>query len=176
MRPAWLFLWAVAVGQMALWAFAPDSPEKKASAGYDNVSFLLADAKSLPFPDASFDAVTVAFGIRNIPDTTMALREIRRVLKPGGSFLCLELTQPGNPIIRSIYSWYVFQFMPFVSGFFLKSRAPYLYLPRSIKAFYQPPEFCGLLERDGFVRVSSASMTLGLATVYQAHKSNDDGQ
>ena len=144
--------------------------EKKAQAGFANLSFLLADAKSLPFPDASFDAVTVSFGMRNIPDTILALREIRRVLKPGGTFLCLELTKPLSPLVRVAYSWYVFRFMPFVSGFFIKSRAPYQYLPRSIEAFYQPVEFCGVVARSGFVRVRSTSLTLGLATVYRAFK------
>jgi ubiquinone/menaquinone biosynthesis C-methylase UbiE len=62
----------------------------------------------------------------------------------------------------------VFRVMPLVSGFFLKTRAPYLYLPRSIEAFYQPPEFCGVVSNNGFVRVTSASMTLGIATVYRA--------
>ena len=147
-----------------------DMAEKKAGRSFANLSFLLADAKDLPFPEASFDAVTVSFGMRNIPDTIMALKEIRRVLKPGGSFLCLELTKPDIPLVRVLYSWYVFRFMPLVSGFFLKSRAPYLYLPRSIEAFYQPPEFCGVVIRNGFVRVTSASMTLGLATVYRAYK------
>lgn len=144
--------------------------EKKARNAFANLSFLLADAKNLPFADASFDAVTVAFGMRNIPDTILALKEIRRVLKPGGAFLCLELTQPGYPFIRALYKWYVFRFMPFVSGFFLKSRAPYQYLPRSIEAFYQPHEFCGVVARSGFDQVRCVSLTLGLATVYRACK------
>lgn len=135
-----------------------------------NLSFTLADAKKLPFPDGSFDAVTVAFGMRNIPDTILALREIRRVLRPGGRFLCLELTRPRGRWFPALYSWYIFRFMPFVSNLVMQSSAPYLYLPRSIEAFYQPPEFSDVIRRNGFSGVSIESLTLGIATVYRARK------
>jgi demethylmenaquinone methyltransferase/2-methoxy-6-polyprenyl-1,4-benzoquinol methylase len=135
-----------------------------------NLSFSLADAKDLPFRDNSFDAVTVAFGMRNIPDTILALEEIRRVLRPGGRFLCLELTRPQNRWFRALYHWYIFRLMPFVSNLVMKSSAPYLYLPRSIEAFYQPPEFREVISRHGFGEVSVDSLTLGIATVYRAVK------
>jgi demethylmenaquinone methyltransferase / 2-methoxy-6-polyprenyl-1,4-benzoquinol methylase len=148
-----------------------DRAEQKAKGRSANVSFHFADAKSLPFPDASFDAVTVAFGIRNVPETILALKEVRRVLKPGGVFCCVELTRPTNPLLRALYSLYVFHIMPFISGFFLKSQLPYKYLPRSIETFYQPPEFCDVLEkRCGFLGVSRTSMSFGLSTTYLAHK------
>jgi demethylmenaquinone methyltransferase/2-methoxy-6-polyprenyl-1,4-benzoquinol methylase len=140
--------------------------------GHVNISFLLADAKALPFPDSSFDAVTVAFGMRNIPDTILALREIRRVLRPGGIFLCLELTQPRNRWFLSLYNWYLFRVMPFVSRLVLKSATPYLYLPRSIEAFYQPPEFRDVIRDNGFGGVSVDSLTMGIATIYRACKSD----
>jgi demethylmenaquinone methyltransferase/2-methoxy-6-polyprenyl-1,4-benzoquinol methylase len=144
----------------------------KMNGRHGNISFLLADAKDLPFPDGSFDAVTVAFGMRNIPDTILALQEIRRVLRPGGTFLCLELMRPENRLIHSIYRWYIFRLMPFVSNFVMKSSAPYLYLPRSIEAFYQPPEFRSVIEHNGFSSVDSRSLTLGIATVYLASKAS----
>ena len=138
--------------------------------GHGNVTFRVADAKSLPFPDGSFDAVTVAFGMRNIPDTILALKEIRRVLRPGGRFVCLELTRPSNRFFLFLYNGYLFRVMPFVSALILKSSAPYLYLPRSIEAFYQPPEFRNVIAHNGFADVQVNSFTLGIATVYSASK------
>jgi len=147
-----------------------DIAKKKKAGNYGNLTFQTADAKSLPFPDNSFDAVTVGFGMRNIPDTILALKEIRRVLKPGGRFVCLELTKPQTALLSRLYSWYLSRFMPFVSNLVMKSSAPYLYLPRSIEAFYQPPEFREVISRNGFDDVCVDSLTLGIATVYRASK------
>ena len=144
--------------------------KRKKGGNHLNLTFQVADAKALPFPDRSFDAVTVGFGMRNIPDTILALKEIRRVLKPGGRFICLELTQPQTPVLHRLYSWYLSRFMPFVSNLVMKSSAPYLYLPRSIEAFYQPPEFREVIARNGFHNVALDSLTLGIATVYRASK------
>ncbi len=143
---------------------------KKNGEKHRNLTFQVADAKALPFPDSSFDAVTVGFGMRNIPDTILALREIRRVLKPGGKFVCLELTKPQSPLLHRLYGWYLSRFMPFVSNLVMHSSAPYLYLPRSIEAFYQPPEFREVIETNGFSNVSIDSLSLGIATVYRAYK------
>ena len=144
--------------------------KKKKGGNHANLTFQVADAKSLPFPDSSFDAVTVGFGMRNIPDTILALKEIRRVLKPGGRFVCLELTKPQTPVLGRLYRWYLSRFMPFISNLVMKSSAPYLYLPRSIEAFYQPPEFRQVIAGNGFAEVSVDSLTLGIATVYRASK------
>ena len=144
--------------------------KRKKGGNHTNMTFQVADAKALPFPDRSFDAVTVGFGMRNIPDTILALKEIRRVLKPKGKFICLELTQPQTPVLHRLYSWYLSRFMPFVSNLVMKSSAPYLYLPRSIEAFYQPPEFREVIVRNGFDNVANDSFTLGIATVYRASK------
>ena len=147
-----------------------DIAKRKKGGNHANLTFQPADAKALPFPDRSFDAVTVGFGMRNIPDTILALKEIRRVLKPGGKFICLELTQPQTPLLHRLYGWYLSKFMPFVSNLVMKSSAPYLYLPRSIEAFYQPPEFREVIARNGFDNVAIDSLTLGIATVYRASK------
>jgi len=141
---------------------------KKAASRRGNISFSIADAKDLPFADKSFDAVTVGFGMRNIPDTILALREIRRVLKPGGRFLCLELTRPREGRFLKFYLWYLNRFMPFMSNLVLKTATPYLYLPRSIEAFYQPPEFREVIAENGFEDVVVDSLTMGAATVYRA--------
>jgi demethylmenaquinone methyltransferase / 2-methoxy-6-polyprenyl-1,4-benzoquinol methylase len=143
---------------------------KKTGAHRRNLSFILSDAKQLPFPDNTFDAVTVSFGMRNIPDTSLALTEIKRVLKPGGAFVCLELTRPQSAWFRSIYEWYVFRVMPLIGKVVVKTAAPYLYLPRSINAFYPPDEFRGIIEERGFGQVTVDSFTMGIATLYRGVK------
>ena len=135
-----------------------------------NVSFILSDAKDLPFRDNTFDAVTVAFGMRNIPDTDLALRELGRVLKPGGVFVCLELTRPQRPWFRMLYEAYIFRIMPFIGRMVVKTAAPYLYLPRSIEAFYPPREFIKLITECGFERVTYRPMTLGTVGLFTALK------
>jgi demethylmenaquinone methyltransferase/2-methoxy-6-polyprenyl-1,4-benzoquinol methylase len=141
---------------------------KKTGRRYRNLSYILSDAKQLPFPDHTFDAVTVAFGMRNIPDTLLALHEIKRVLKPGGVFVCLELTRPHAKWFRVLYEWYVFRIMPFIGGIVVKTAAPYLYLPRSINAFYPPDEFRHIIAECGYSQVTVDSLTMGIATIYRA--------
>jgi demethylmenaquinone methyltransferase / 2-methoxy-6-polyprenyl-1,4-benzoquinol methylase len=135
-----------------------------------NMSFILSDAKRLPFSDNTFDAVTVSFGMRNIPDTALALRELERVLKPGGVFVCLELTRPHVRWFLALYEWYVFRIMPFIGKLVVKTAAPYVYLPRSINAFYPPDEFKTLIGQCGYSEVTVDSLTLGIATIYRAVK------
>jgi len=142
----------------------------KSGKQHKNLSFILSDAKQLPFPDNTFDAVTVAFGMRNIPDTSLALIEIQRVLKPRGKFVCLELTRPDNSWFRALYEWYVFKVMPFIGELVVKTAAPYLYLPRSINAFYPPDEFRHIIAESGFSSVTADSLTMGIATIYRAIK------
>lgn len=137
---------------------------------HQNLSYILSDAKRLPFRDDTFDAVTVAFGMRNIPDTSLALQEIKRVLKPGGVFVCLELTKPQVAWLRWIYEWYVFRIMPMIGELVVKTAAPYLYLPRSINAFYQPAEFKDVVASCGYGDVTVDSLTMGIATIYRAVK------
>ncbi len=141
---------------------------KKAGRRSGNMSYVLSDAKKLPFPDNTFDAVTVSFGMRNIPDTGLALREIKRVLRPGGKFICLELTRPHVKWFRTFYEWYVFKVMPFIGELVVKTATPYLYLPRSIDAFYPPDEFKRLITECGYSRVTIDSLSMGIATIYRA--------
>lgn len=146
---------------------------KKTGRRHRNLSYIMSDAKQLPFPDDTFDAVTVAFGMRNIPDTLLALQEIKRVLKPGGKFICLELTRPSVKWFRSFYEWYVFRVMPFIGEIVVKTAAPYLYLPRSINAFYPPDEFRRIISECGYSRVTIDSLTMGIATIYRAVKTEN---
>jgi demethylmenaquinone methyltransferase/2-methoxy-6-polyprenyl-1,4-benzoquinol methylase len=147
-----------------------DRARLKKGNNHANLSFILSDAKRLPFPANTFDAVTVAFGMRNIPDTAIALREINRVLKPGGKFVCLELTRPQYRWFRALYEWYSFRVMPLIGKLVVKTAAPYLYLPRSINAFYPPDEFKNIISECGLENIRVDSMTLGIATLYRAVK------
>jgi demethylmenaquinone methyltransferase / 2-methoxy-6-polyprenyl-1,4-benzoquinol methylase len=147
-----------------------DRARRKKGGGHANLSFILSDTKRLPFRDNTFDAVTVSFGMRNIPDTSLALREIDRVLKRGGKFVCLELTRPRHRWFRILYEWYVFKFMPLIGKLVVKTAAPYLYLPRSINSFYPPDEFKDMIHECGFGDIRVSSMTFGIATLYTAVK------
>lgn len=139
---------------------------KRKNNQHRNISFMLSNAKDLDFPDNSFDAVTVAFGIRNIPETIRALKEIKRVLRPGGRFICLELTRPTNRFFVPFYKVYTFKVMPFIAKIFLRTETPYNYLPRSIEAYYKPEDFKELMTRCGFSDITVRPMTGGIVTLY----------
>jgi demethylmenaquinone methyltransferase/2-methoxy-6-polyprenyl-1,4-benzoquinol methylase len=143
---------------------------KKLNGRPSNVSFEFSDAKDLDFPENSFDAVTVSFGMRNIPDTAAALHEAYKVLKPGGRFCCLELTPPTSRWIKPAYTKYCFKVMPFLAMKILKTAVPYNYLPRSIEAFPSSGQFARTLESCGFGEVNVHSMTFGIATIFVARK------
>lgn len=136
----------------------------------DNLSFVIANAKDMPFSDSGFDIVTVAFGMRNIPDTKAAIREIKRVLKPGGKFLTLELTRPIHAWVVPFYRWYVFKVIPFVGRVITKTAVPYSYLPVSIETYYSPDEYKNIIMQSGFSDVEVYSLSMGIATIYKAVK------
>lgn len=144
--------------------------EKKLNSRSSNISLAFSDAKDLNFSDNSFDVVTVAFGMRNIIDTSAALREAYRVLKPGGRFCCLELTPPTDPRVKPLYTAYCFKVMPFIAMKFLKTNVPFNYLPKSIKEFPASDAFKRILETCGFGEVAVHPLTLGIATIFEARK------
>ena len=144
--------------------------KNKVSPRLSNISFAVSDAKNLTFQDKTFDSVTVSFGMRNIIDSAAALREAYRVLKPGGRFYCLELTSPNSRWVQPLYTLYCFRIMPFIARKVFKTDVPYNYLPRSIKAFPSSDEFKGILESCGFSHVAVHSLSLGIATIYEAVK------
>lgn len=147
--------------------------KEKMSPDNGRITVMLSDAKNLEFSDNSFDVVTVAFGMRNIPDTIPALKEIMRVLRPGGRFFCLELTRPSKKWFLPVYKFYLFRVIPFIGRIITKSSVPYRYLPRSIDSFYSQEDFKRVIEGCGFSGVTLYSMTMGVATIFGAIK---DGQ
>ena len=144
--------------------------KKNLGSAASDISFVLADAKNLTFEDNAFDVVTVAFGMRNIFETSIALREAYRVLKPGGRFFCLELTSPQKKWLMPFYNFYCFNIMPAVAKKILKTDTPYNYLPKSIQAFPLSGEFRQILEKCDFSSVTIHPMSLGIATIFGARK------
>ena len=134
------------------------------------VFLLAADALQTPFAANAFDAVTIAFGIRNILNRQQALEEFCRVLKPGGILAVLELTTPAPGPLRSLYLLYFEKILPAVGGVFSKNIRAYRYLPASVLRFPQPAEFGRLMRHSGFCDVQWLKLSAGIATLYTGRK------
>jgi demethylmenaquinone methyltransferase/2-methoxy-6-polyprenyl-1,4-benzoquinol methylase len=128
------------------------------------------DALALPAPAASVDAVTIAFGIRNVADYRLALAEMYRVLRPGGTVTILEFSLPQQSLVRAAYLFYFRHVLPLVGGLISGSAAAYRYLNRSVESFPSRGEFTRLLTETGFRRPSHLALTFGIAAIYRAHK------
>lgn len=129
----------------------------------------VADALDLPFPDDQFDVVTVAFGLRNMADYEAALREMRRVLKPGGRLVILDFSLPCG-ILRKPYRWYLHRVLPKLAGWLTGQRDAYEYLGGSIEAFPAGEEMTRLLETCGYSETNADPLTGGVVSVYEGTK------
>lgn len=127
---------------------------------------IVADALQLPFPDGGFDVVTVAFGLRNMADYPAALKEMHRVLKPGGHLLILDFSLPVG-ILRGPYRFYLHRVLPRMAGWLTGQRDAYEYLGGSIEAFPSGKAMCGLLETCGFSATDATPLTGGVVSIYQ---------
>jgi len=145
--------------------------ERALERGHDGaVSFEQGNAEELAYPDRSFDCVTIAFGIRNVPRIERALAEAYRVLKIGGRFLCLEFSSVDLPGLSSLYDVYSFNVIPRVGEAVTGDRDAYQYLVESIRKFPKPPAFAKMIEAAGFRRVSFSSMTAGVVALHSGWK------
>ncbi len=126
-----------------------------------------ADAGRMPFADASFYMLTIAFGIRNIPDIDVFLSEALRVLVPGGSLFILELTRPGNPFVRFFYNLYLTKILPVIGGLLSGKREAYRYLAGSISTFLDRETLVSRIREAGFSRNEYRNLTFGTATIYR---------
>src|ERR1041385_3069999 len=131
----------------------------------DAVTFVDANAESLPFPDKSFDAVSIAFGIRNVPRIDVALAEMHRVLKLGGRFLCLEFSNVDVPGLDALYGLYSFNVVPAIGRAVVGDAEPYRYLVDSIRRFPRPNAFAEMVRAAGFRRVSHRTMSGGIVAL-----------
>jgi demethylmenaquinone methyltransferase/2-methoxy-6-polyprenyl-1,4-benzoquinol methylase len=145
---------------------------KKAAAGagrFSNLSFLLGDGLALPLADGSQDALTIAFGLRNLADRPRGLREMRRVLRPGGSLFILEFSQP-YPWFRPVYYLYLRHILPRVAGFVTGDRAAYVYLNDTIGEFPDRAALAREIAAAGFCDVRAEALTFGIVALHQARK------
>jgi len=134
--------------------------------GEPEMSWTVGDAMALPLPDASVDAYSISFGIRNVADVPQALREARRVLKPGGRFLCLEFSRPTTGAIRKAYDAWSFHAIPRIGEWIAKDRDSYQYLVESIRRFPDQPTFKAMIEDAGFSRVTVTNLSGGVAAIH----------
>lgn len=145
--------------------------EKLRRAGLsERVELFCADASATPFADGTFDAVTMGFGIRNTLDVRATLREIHRILKPGGTTLILEFSLPRNRIVRWCHLKYLRHGVPLIGAMVSGDRQAYRYLNESIEAFHSPSEFLALMKETGFAQVQAIPITWGVASIYQGSK------
>jgi demethylmenaquinone methyltransferase/2-methoxy-6-polyprenyl-1,4-benzoquinol methylase len=135
--------------------------------GYDDaVTFVDGNAEALPFPKASFDAVTIAFGIRNVPRIDAALKEAFRVCRTGGRFLCLEFSSVDVPGLDALYDFYSFNMIPALGRMVTGDREAYRYLVESIRRFPNPEAFAQMMRDAGFARASFERMAGGIVALH----------
>jgi demethylmenaquinone methyltransferase/2-methoxy-6-polyprenyl-1,4-benzoquinol methylase len=136
----------------------------------DNVRFSQADAQYLPFPDNTFDVITIAFGLRNVTDKDMALRSMYRVLKPGGKLLVLEFSKPPNQLLSKIYDGYSFNILPKLGKLFANDADSYQYLAESIRMHPDQETLQGMMDNAGFANTDYHNMTGGIVALHRGVK------
>jgi demethylmenaquinone methyltransferase / 2-methoxy-6-polyprenyl-1,4-benzoquinol methylase len=144
--------------------------ERARNADVDKVEFREGNAEALPFPAGSFDACTIAFGIRNVPRTEAALAEAFRVLKAGGRFLCLEFSDVDTPMLDRLYEAYSFRVIPALGRTVAGDADSYRYLAESIRTFPNQERFAALIRAAGFGRVSYRNYSGGIAALHSGWK------
>ncbi len=145
--------------------------KKVAKAGLENtIKLLNGDSETIKFDDNTFDAVTVAFGVRNFEDLNKGLSEIKRVLKPGGKLVVLEFSRPKSTIAKGFYNLYMKTIAPNVGKIFSKNRNAYEYLDESIKKFPEGKNFTGILDSLGYKQTFCKPLSLGICSIYCGEK------
>ncbi|UCD62048.1 MAG: bifunctional demethylmenaquinone methyltransferase/2-methoxy-6-polyprenyl-1,4-benzoquinol methylase UbiE [Flavobacteriaceae bacterium] len=145
--------------------------KKVADKGLDTtIEMVVGDSENLPFEDDSFDAVTVAFGVRNFEDLEKGLSEIYRVLKPSGTFVVLETSVPTNFPFKQGYWFYTKSILPLIGKLFSKDRSAYTYLSESAAVFPYGQAFNNILGKIGFIAMENKPQTFGVASIYVATK------
>lgn len=132
----------------------------------NRIKFQFCDGESLAFENNSFDAVSVAFGVRNFENLDKGLAEIYRTVKTNGITTILEFSMPNNFLIRQLYSAYFFYILPFMGRFFSKNKYAYAYLPKSVKAFPRREQFLQRLQNAGFRQTRCIPLSFGIAEIY----------
>ncbi|MFN3567853.1 MAG: ubiquinone/menaquinone biosynthesis methyltransferase [Caldimicrobium sp.] len=144
--------------------------KRKLGPFYEYLFPVRADAERLPFKDSSFQALTIAFGLRNLPRRDVAIEEFHRVLKNGGLLLILEFSLPKNSFIKALYIPYLKYYLPLLGSLLTGDKEAYLYLAKSIQEFPPPEEIHRLLIEKGFWEIKRESLTFGVVTLYLYRK------
>ena len=134
------------------------------------IELLHGDSENLRFPDETFDAATVGFGVRNFEDLERGLTEIRRVLKPGAMLVVLEFSRPRKFPMRQLYNFYFKNILPGLGRLISKDKSAYTYLPESVEAFPDGTDFENILRKVGFKETSCKALTFGISSIYTAQK------
>lgn len=134
------------------------------------VELLAGDSENIPFAENKFDAVTVAFGVRNFEDLEKGLREIYRVLRPGGHLVVLEFSRPRLFPFKQVYNFYFRRILPGIGRLVSKDRAAYTYLPESVRHFPDGDNFTNILRNVGFKKTTCKALTFGISSVYSGQK------
>lgn len=145
--------------------------EKIAKLGLQNkIELLIGDSENLPFADNSFDAVTVGFGVRNFENLEKGLRDMQRVLKPGGTMVVLEFSKPKYFPVKQLYKIYFRYITPLVGKIFSKDNSAYTYLPESVNAFPDGNDFLNVLTKIGLKDAKTITLSCGIASIYVSKK------
>ncbi len=137
---------------------------------YPQIELLEGDSENIAYPNNYFDAITVAFGVRNFENLEKGLLEMYRVLKPNGACIILEFSKPRSFPFKQLYGFYFRYVLPGLGRFFSKDNAAYTYLPESVQEFPDGVDFLAILEKLSFKKLKQYSLTLGIATIYYAEK------
>ena len=145
--------------------------QKMKKRGHDKiVKMQLADSEKLPFEDASFDALTVGFGVRNYENLEKGLRDMMRILRPGGKAVILEFSKPKKFPIKQVFGFYSKRVIPFLGKLISKDKRAYAYLPESVEAFPEGTDFETIMTKLGYKEVNSILLSGGIATIYMGLK------
>ena len=136
----------------------------------DQIKLLQGDAANLPFADNSFDAVTIAFGVRNFEDLDKGLSEMLRVMKPEGQVVILEFSNPEKFPVKQVYRLYFKYILPKIGEWVSKDKSAYSYLPASVEKFPKPDDFLQILSNKGLKNGAKKSLSMGIATMYWGNK------
>lgn len=136
----------------------------------DEIKFQLADSESLPFKDASFDAIIVGFGVRNFENLEKGLSEMYRVLDINGILIILEFSKPKNFPIKNIFNFYFKNILPIVGKIISKDKAAYTYLPQSVQTFPDGKDFLDIMKKAGFNNLQETPLTFGIVSIYIGRK------
>ncbi len=137
---------------------------------YPNIELQTGDSENLQFPENTFDAVSVSFGVRNFENVPAGLSEMRRVLKPKGKVFILEFSKPSNWLVQKLYYFYFCNVLPFVGKLISKDARAYTYLPESVRLFPDGQKFVELLQQAGYKNIECKPLTFGISTIYIGEK------